>query len=168
MYDLMKEEPRYLVDYKSYLSAIEEMKTTAESLNSTHANDVFIVAIEEFQEKLMKRKEAKAKVKEYLAQKEAQEEADIKKRLNGAVLEKHPFFEEVSAEKWNDILEKSKERMLRLDEMEDGDEAKALLFFLTRNMSVLSCYVGVEGCEKMVDVITVCLKDAMGGCLARC
>ena len=168
MYDLMKEEPRYLVDYKSYISAIEEMKTTAESLNGTHANDVFIVAIEEFQEKLMKRKEAKAKVKEYLAEKEAQEEADIKKRLNGAVLEKHPFFEEVSAEKWSGILEKSKERMLRLDEMEDGDEAKALLFFLTRNMSVLSCYVGVEGCEKMVDVIAVCLKDAMGGCLVRC
>lgn len=71
MYDQMKDEPRFLIDYKTFTSTIDEMKATAESLNGSHANDVFLVAIEEFRGKLMKRKEAKAKVKEYLAEKEA-------------------------------------------------------------------------------------------------
>ena len=117
MYDQMKDEPRFLIDYKTFTSTIDEMKATAESLNGSHANDVFLVAIEEFRGKLMKRKEAKAKVQE---------------------------------------------RMERLDEMNDGDEAKALLFFITRNLSVLNCYVEREGCEKLLDAVAACLKAAVG------
>ena len=46
--------------------------------------------------------------------------------------------------------------------MNDGDEAKALLFFITRNLSVLNCYVEREGCEKLLDAVAACLKAAVG------
>ena len=110
----------------------------------------------------MKRKEAKAKVKEYLAEKEAATEQALKKKLGGAALEAHPLFEAVTAEKWGEIVAKVQERMERLDEMNDGDEAKALLFFITRNLSVLNCYVEREGCEKLLDAVAACLKAAVG------
>lgn len=158
----MKEQPRFLIDYKTFTSTIDEVKATAESLNGSHANDVFLAAIEEFQGKLMKRKEAKAKVKEYLAEKEVEMEQALKKQLGGAKLESHPLFETVTAAKWGEMVAKAQERMEKLDEMNDGDEAKVLLFFITRNMSVLNCYVGREGCEKLMDAVATCLKAAVG------
>ena len=48
MYEQMKENPVYLIDYKTYLSTIDEIHNTAEAQNATHANDVFLVALEEF------------------------------------------------------------------------------------------------------------------------
>ena len=62
MYDAMKAEPRYLIDYKTFTSSVDAIYSTAESLNATHANDVFLASLDEFRNSLMKRKEARALV----------------------------------------------------------------------------------------------------------
>ena len=92
MYDAMKAAPRYLIDYKTFTSAVDSIYASAESLNSTHANDVFLASLDEFRASLMKRKEARALVKQYQADCAAQQAA----LLGGATLESNPLFEGVS------------------------------------------------------------------------
>lgn len=164
MYEKMKENPAYLIDYKSFVATVDEIKTTAEAHNATHANDVFIVAIEEFKEKLMKRKEAKAIVKEYLAIQEEEEGKRLKALLGDAVMENHPIFDNVKKDQINDILVKLENQWEKLDEMQDGDNAKALLFFITRNCSILSCIFGEENMKQMLMVLSQSVVKAFRRC----
>ena len=162
MYEKMKENPAYLIDYKSYLAAIDDIKTTAEAHNATHANDVFIVAVEEFKNTLMKRKEARAIVKEYVAKQEEEEAKRLKILLGDAVLEAHPVFDNRKKPQVNEILSELESQWKKLDEVSDGDNAKALLFFLNRNCSILSCIFGEENVKQMILLCNKAVVQAFG------
>ena len=67
IYSLMNKNGKYLIDYKTFTSTLDQMLEVAKQDNATHANDVFIVILEEFIPTLMKRKEARALARAYLA-----------------------------------------------------------------------------------------------------
>lgn len=157
MYDAMKAAPRYLIDYKTFTSAVDSIYASAESLNSTHANDVFLASLDEFRASLMKRKEARALVKQYQADCAAQQAA----LLGGATLESNPLFEGVSEATKTPVLEAVARALEALDEMEGGDAAKALLFFLGRNLSVLERAVDPRFCEDLLGVVAEAVAKAM-------
>ena len=160
MYNTMKENPRYLIDYKSFLSAVDDIKTTAENNNATHANDVFLVAIEEFKNGCMKRKEARAIVKEYLAKQEEEEAKRISALLGSAVLEDHVIFNGKKKDHMNEILSALEAQWTKLEEMEDGDNAKSLLFYLHRNFSILTCIFEEENMKQMLMVLNKAIVEA--------
>lgn len=157
MYDAMKAEPRYLIDYKTFTSSVDAIYSTAESLNATHANDVFLASLDEFRNSLMKRKEARALVKQYQADCAAQQAA----ALGGAVLEPFSLFDGLSEASKASVLEGVSRCVEALDEMEGGDNAKALLFFLGRNLSVLERVVDPRFCEELLGIVGNAVLKAM-------
>ena len=162
MYDKMKENPAYLIDYKSFIAAVDEIKATAEAHNATHANDVFVVAIEEFKNTLMKRKEARAIVKEYVAKQEEEETKRLKALLGNACLDPHPIFDNKRKPQINEVLSALESQWKKLEEVEDGDNAKALLFFLNRNCSILSCIFGDDNIKQMLLILSRAVMNAFG------
>ena len=156
----MKENPRYLIDYKSFLSAIDDIRTTAENNNTTHANDVFLVSIEEFKNSCMKRKEARAIVKEYLAKQEEEENKRIAALLGSAVLEDHVIFNGKKKDQMNAILSELETQWMKLDEMEDGDNAKSLLFYLHRNFSILTCIFEEKNMKQILMILSKTITEA--------
>ena len=160
MYNTMKENPAYLIDYKSFVATVDEIQSTAEKHNETHANDVFIAAMEEFKNTLMKRKEARAIVKEYVAQQEAEESKRLKALLGDACLEPHPIFDSMKKSQIPEVLSAMENQWKKLEEMEDGDNAKALVFFINRNCSILSCIFGDENVKQMLLILSTSVIDA--------
>ena len=157
MYDAMKAEPRYLIDYKTFTTSVNTIYSTAESLNSTHANDVFLASLDEFRASLMKRKEARALVKQYQADCAAQQAA----ALGGASLEPFSLFDGVSEATQSTVLEGVSRALDALDEMAGGDNAKALLFFIGRNVSVLERAVTPRFCEDLLGKVAEAIEKAM-------
>ena len=94
------------------------------------------------------------------AQKEA---AALEKRLGGAQLESHPLFEKVSREEGEKLLGKLKETWETLEEMEDGDAAKSLVFFLSRNASVLCVLLGDAWLQSALGVLRESCEAAVSG-----
>ena len=162
MYEQMKENPAYLIDYKTYLSTIDEIHNTAEAQNATHANDVFLVALEEFKAPLMKRKEARAIVKEYQVKQEEEENERLKRVLGEAHLEASPLFDGFKKEKVIEVWNAIEKQWSELEEVEQGDNAKALVFYITRNCSILTCIVGEENMKKLLNILTQSIQHAFG------
>jgi len=54
IYSVMNKNGKYLIDYKTFTSTLDQMLEVAKQDNATHANDVFIVILEEFIPTLMK------------------------------------------------------------------------------------------------------------------
>lgn len=154
IYSLLKDNGKYLIDYKTFTNTIETMMEVAKSDNATHANDVFIVVLEEFTPTLMKRKEARALARAYLAEEAKKEAAALQKRLGGAVLEDYPLFESVGRENGEKMLEQIEGVWNKLEEMDDGDTAKSLVFFIVRNASVLCVVMGDEWICSVIQLLS--------------
>lgn len=142
IYDMLKDNGKYLIDYKTFTGSVDAMLEAAKADNATHANDVFIVVLEEFIPTLMKRKEARALARAYLAEEASKEAVELQKKLGGAALEEQALFAGVTRGNAEEVAGGLRERWSHLDEMQDGDAAKSLLFFLVRNASVLCVVLG--------------------------
>ena len=99
----------------------------------------------------------------YLAEEAQKEAAALEKRLGGAQLESHPLFEKVSREEGEKLLGKLKETWETLEEMEDGDAAKSLVFFLSRNASVLCVLLGDAWLRSTLGVLRESCEAAVSG-----
>ena len=163
IYAKMKESPKYLIDYKTFTTTLSQLKETAQKENATHGNDVFLVVLEELEPTFMSRKEARALARAYLAEEAQKEAAALEKRLGGAQLESHPLFEKVSREEGEKLLGKLKETWETLEEMEDGDAAKSLVFFLSRNASVLGVLLGDAWLRSTLGVLRESCEAAVSG-----
>ena len=130
--------------------------------NATHANDVFIVIMEEFTPTLMKRKEARALARTYLAEEAAREAADREKRLGGSILEEHPIFAGITRENGEVLLETIKGSWTKLEEMNDGDAAKTLAFFVVRNASILGVVMGDAWLTSVMKIMRESVVTATG------
>lgn len=130
--------------------------------NATHANDVFIVIMEEFTPTLMKRKEARALARAYLAEEAAREAADREKRLGGSVLEEHSMFAGITRENGDVLLETIRGSWTKLEEMNDGDAAKTLAFFVVRNASILGVVMGDGWLTSMMKIMRESIVAATG------
>ena len=161
IYAKMNESPKYLIDYKTFTTTLSQLKETAQKENTTHGNDVFLVVLEELEPTFMSRKEARAPA--YLAEEAQKEAAALEKRLGGAQLESHPLFEKVSREEGEKLLGKLKETWETLEEMEDGDAAKSLVFFLSRNASVLCVLLGDAWLRSTLGVLRESCEAAVSG-----
>ena len=161
IYSYMKENGKYLIDYKTFTSTLDQMIETAKGDNETHANDVFIVILEEFIPTLMKRKEARALARSYLAEEAKKEAAALQQRLGGAVLEDYALFETVTHENGAKLLEQIEKVWSQLDEMEEGDQAKTLVFYLARNASVLCVVMGEEWICSVIQLLSTAMITAL-------
>ena len=160
-YSLMKENGKYLIDYKTFTSTLDNMLEAAKQDNATHANDVFIVILEEFIPTLMKRKEARALARAYLAEEAKKEAAALQQRLGGAVLEEYPLFETITRENGEKLLGQIESVWSQLEEMKDGDQAKSLEFFIVRNASVLCVLMGEEWICSVIQVLRKAMITAL-------
>ena len=107
----------------------------------------------------MKRKEARAIVKQYKAECEAKQS----ELLGGAVLESFPLFDGITKDRAEEVVKGAAACFSTLDEMEGGDNAKSLLFFLMRNMSILAVVLG----EPTVQSLLQCVGEAIGNAMGR-
>ena len=164
IYAKMKETPKYLIDYKTFTTTLSQLKEAAQKENATHGNDVFLVVLEELEPTFMSRKEARALARAYLAEEAQREAAALERRLGGAQLESHPLFEKVSRESGEALLGALRETWTKLEEMEDGDAAKSLVFFLSRNASVLCVLLGDAWLRSAVRVLRESADAAVSAC----
>ena len=164
IYGKMKETPKYLIDYKTFTTTLSQLREAAQKENATHGNDVFLVVLEELEPSFMSRKEARALARAYLAEEAQREAAALEKRLGGAQLESHPLFEKVSREESEKLLETLRATWEKLEEMEDGDAAKSLAFFLTRNASVLCVLLGDVWLQSALHVLRESCEAAVSAC----
>ena len=165
IYNHLKDNGKFLIDYKTFTTALDSLQMVAREDNATHANDVFIVIMEEYTPTLMKRKEARALARTYLAEEAAREAADREKRLGGSVLEEHAIFAGLSRENGEVVLETIKGSWTKLEEMNDGDAAKTLAFFVVRNASILGVVMGDTWLTSVMKVMRESIVTAMGKCV---
>lgn len=161
IYAKLKDNGKFLIDYKTFTTALDSIQMVAREDNATHANDVFIVLMEEYTPTLMKRKEARALARAYLAEEAEREAADQAKRLGKSVLEEHSLFVGITRENGAVLLETMKGVWAKLDEMNDGDAAKTLAFFIVRNASVLGVIMTDQWMVKVLQVMSDSIIVAM-------
>ena len=157
----MNKNGKYLIDYKTFTNTLDQMLEVAKQDNATHANDVFIVILEEFIPTLMKRKEARALARAYLAEEAKKEAAALQQRLGGAVIEEYPLFETVTRENGEKLLGQIESVWSQLEEMEDGDQAKSLEFFIVRTASVLCVVMGEEWICSVIQLLSKTMITAL-------
>ena len=86
----------------------------------------------------------------------------MKKVLGNAQLEAFPLFDGFKKEQVSDVWSTMEKQWSELEEVEKGDNAKALLFYITRNYSILTGIVGEENMKKLLNILSQSIQRAFG------